>query len=68
MSMVEVRLFELACKGDRLDEINAEEALAAKARRQERRHRVASWLQRLFDCFRHTRKSTPATNLKRVFW
>lgn len=46
MSMIEVRLLELAIKGDRLDEINAEEALAAQARWQGRWQRLRSWLRR----------------------
>ncbi len=31
MNIIEARLFELACKGDRLDEINAEEILDRRA-------------------------------------
>ena len=52
MHIIEVRLFELACKGDRLDEINAEEVLdrraAAQAKARARWHsvqrRTQSWM------------------------
>ncbi|MEZ4735832.1 MAG: hypothetical protein R3E79_52755 [Caldilineaceae bacterium] len=47
MSMIEVRLLELAIKGDRLDEINAEAALAAQARWQGRWQWLHLCLRRL---------------------
>lgn len=47
MSMTEVRLLELTLKGDRLDEINAEEVLNRRARAAERRQALLNLVKRL---------------------
>jgi len=46
MSMIEVRLFELSCKGERLDEINAEEVLNRQAKAAERRQAFRKLIKR----------------------
>ena len=50
MDMIQIHLFEMALKGDRLDEINAEEVLnrhaAAQAKARERRLYVQCLSQR----------------------
>lgn len=48
MSMVEVRLFELQCKGDRLDEINAEEIFARRAVGHARRQALAGFTRCIY--------------------
>jgi len=45
--MIEVRLFELACKGDRLDEINAEEILDRRAAAQAKARARWHYIRRL---------------------
>jgi hypothetical protein len=45
--MTEVRLFELACKGDRLDEINAEEVFNRQARAAEQRRALLRLIRRV---------------------
>ena len=45
--MTEVRLFELACKGDRLDEINAEEVFNRQARAAEQRRALLRLIKRV---------------------
>jgi hypothetical protein len=47
MNIIEVRLFELACKGDRLDEINAEEILERRAAAQARASARWRYVRRL---------------------
>lgn len=57
MSMNEVRLLELALKGERLDELNAEEVLNRRAKAAERRQAFFLLLKRLGTAL--GRKSTP---------
>ena len=45
--MTEVRLFDLACKGDRLDEINAEEVFNRQARAAEQRRALLRLIKRV---------------------
>jgi hypothetical protein len=47
MNIIEVRLFELACKGERLDEINAEEILNQRAAAQARTRALRLYLYHL---------------------
>lgn len=47
MNMVEVRLFEMACKGDRLDEINAEEVFNQQAKAAARRRALLKLIRRV---------------------
>ena len=50
--MTEVRLFELACKGDRLDEINAEEIFNRQAKAAARRRALLRLVKRLIAALR----------------
>ena len=50
--MTEVRLFELACKGDRLDEINAEEVFNRQAKAAARRRALLRLVKRLIAALR----------------
>ncbi|MCE7981374.1 MAG: hypothetical protein DYG89_09300 [Caldilinea sp. CFX5] len=54
--MTEVRLFELACKGDRLDEINAEEVFNRQAKAATRRRALLKLIKRVIAAL--GRKST----------
>ena len=47
MNIIEVRLFELALKGDRLDEINAEEILDRRAAAQAKASARCLYIRRL---------------------
>ena len=47
MNIIEVYLFELALKGDRLDEINAEEVLNRRAAAQAKANARRRYLRRL---------------------
>ncbi|MEZ4733404.1 MAG: hypothetical protein R3E79_40425 [Caldilineaceae bacterium] len=55
MSMMEVRLFELSCKGDRLDEINAEAVFNQQAKAAERRQAFRKLIKRLIAALRGKR-------------
>ena len=46
MSIIEVHLFEMALKGDRLDEINAEEVLNRRAAAQAKARARSLYLRR----------------------
>ena len=46
MNIVEVRLFEMQIKGERLDEINAEETLNRLAAGRKRRAQIGKMLRR----------------------
>lgn len=46
MSIIEVRLFELQCKGDHLDEVNAEEILTRRAIGHARRQALVDFTRR----------------------
>lgn len=50
--MTEVRLFELACKGDRLDAMNAEEVFNRQARAAARRRALLRLVKRLIAALR----------------
>lgn len=56
MAMTEVRLFQLACKGDRLDEINAEEVFNQQAKAAARRRALLKLIKRVIAML--GRKST----------
>lgn len=65
MSMIEVRLFELACKGDRLDEINAEEVFNRQAKAAERRQAFRNLIKRLVTALGR-KPTTPAVDTPEV--
>jgi hypothetical protein len=50
--MIEVRLFEVSCKGDRLDEINAEAVLNRQAKAAERQQAFLRLIKRLIATLR----------------
>lgn len=56
MNMVEVRLFELACKGERLDEINAEELFNQQAKAAARRRALLKLIKRVISAL-HTKRA-----------
>lgn len=56
--MTEVRLFQLACKGDRLDEINAEEVFNQQAKDAARRRALLKLIKRVIAAL--GRRTTPA--------
>lgn len=58
MGMTEVRLFELACKGDRLDEINAEEVFNRQAQAAAQRRALLKLIKRVIAAL--GRKAMPA--------
>jgi len=58
MAMTEVRLFQLACKGDRLDEINAEEVFNQQAKAAARRRALLKLIKRLIMALKSKRAPT----------
>lgn len=60
MSMIEVRLFELSRKGERLDELNAEEVFNRQAKAAARRQAFRTLVNRLGTRFGKTNTTARA--------